>query len=57
MNKKELLDFRRERLRSELALRILSTIRSFKSVEEPKLKPTEQDIIHVLSAIIARRTE
>lgn len=50
--------FRQERVRMELRLLIGKLIRDFKSKEEPTYKKlTQEDIIYVLSSMIARKTE
>lgn len=56
MNKKNLLISKRWRLREEMKLRVLETLHNFKSIEEPRLKITNEDTVNVLSSIIAKRT-
>lgn len=47
----------RFRAREDLKLTLLVAIRDFKSEEEPNYKFTSNDIIHVLSSMITRKTE
>lgn len=55
-SRKEISTIKRWRLREEMKIRVLETLYGFKSQEEPRLKVTDDDMIHVLSSIIARRT-
>lgn len=48
----------KELVRKELSLELLKVINEFKSKEVPTYKKlTKEDIIHVLSSMIARKTE
>lgn len=44
-------------VRSELGVEILKVLNNFKSKEVPGYKINKKDIIHVMSSIIARKTE
>lgn len=50
--------YKKERVRMELRLKISELIFKFKSKEEPSCKKlNKEDIIHVLSSMIAKRTQ
>lgn len=57
MNDKEKYYFKKERVRTELTIKILKTIRDFESEEEPDIKLSNEDIINVLSSMIVKRTD
>lgn len=56
MTKSEENDLKRNYIRAELAVVVLSAIHNFKSSDNIDYKITDRDIIQVLSGIIHRKT-
>lgn len=54
MKDKEIQKFR---VKEELKIKLLEVIINYKSNEEPNIILSNNDIVNVLSSIIARRTE
>jgi hypothetical protein len=53
----EMSDFIQTRVRRELTIEVLKLLGRFESKEEPTYKElTKDDVIHVLSSIIAKKT-
>ena len=57
MANNEIDDLKRQRAKWELKIKLLKLIGEYKSNEEPDIKLTKDDVINVLSSMIARKTE
>ena len=47
---------KRERAKNELAITLITTLRNFKSKEEPDVELTNMDMLNVLAGIIKTET-
>jgi hypothetical protein len=57
MKDKEIKELQKFRAKEELKIKLLQVIYRYKSKEEPHIILSNDDIVNVLSSMIARRTE
>jgi hypothetical protein len=57
MTRKEKLEFKKNRVKTEAKVILLKTMYDFKSKEEPDIRLEVNDWVNVLSSIIERKTQ